>query len=101
MTVVVTTMPGGVAQVFNPDTGRITYKCKSERGAAMEIEALGGVVLFRAKGSIATVCGPSSSLHECDLVREGSDGYAEAKKEAERCRAEFVRARISELQKSL
>jgi len=101
VTVVVTTMPGGIAQVFNPDTGRITYKCKSERGAAMEIEALGGVVRFFGRGSSAAVAGRSAELHECEVLSEGDEGYAEAAAEARRCRAEFARRRIAELQKGL
>ena len=97
MTVVVTRMPGGVAQVFNPDTGKITYKCKSEKGAVVEIEALGGVARFAGPGSSAVVCGPSVKLDGCEVVREGQEGYAEAKAEAGRRRAEFADMRASEL----
>ena len=101
MTVVVTSMPGGIAQVFNPDTGRITYKCKSERGAVMEIGALGGVARFSGRGSSAVVSGPSVQLHGCEVLREGDEGYGEARAEARRCRAEFARERMAELEKLL
>ncbi len=30
MTVIVTRKPGGVTQLFNTETGRVTYKCKAE-----------------------------------------------------------------------
>ena len=30
MTVTVTKMPGGITQLFNTETCRVTYKCKSE-----------------------------------------------------------------------
>ncbi len=39
MTVIVTRKPGGVTQLFNTETGRVTYKCKAE-SAYMLIEAL-------------------------------------------------------------
>lgn len=45
MTVTVTKMPGGITQLFNTETGRVTYKCKSESGY-MFIEAFGGIVQF-------------------------------------------------------
>ncbi len=45
MTVTVTKMPGGITQLFNTETGRVTYKCKSESGY-MFIEAFSGIVQF-------------------------------------------------------
>ena len=48
MTVVVTRKPGGVTQLFNTETGRVTYKCKAE-SAFMLIEAFGGIVKFNQK----------------------------------------------------
>jgi len=50
-------MPGGVSQFFNPDTGRIIYKCKKD-SAFLKIEAIGGIVKFNKKGAKATVTGP-------------------------------------------
>ncbi len=41
-------MPGGVSQFFNPDTGRITYKCKKD-SAFLKIEAIGGIIKFNKK----------------------------------------------------
>jgi len=43
MTVIVTRKPGGVTQLFNTETGRVTYKCKAE-SAYMLIEAFGGII---------------------------------------------------------
>ena len=48
MTVIVTKMPGNVVQLFNPDTGKITYKCKSEQ-AFLKLDAFDGVVHFNKK----------------------------------------------------
>ena len=42
MTVTVTRKPGGITQLFNTETGRVTYKCKAE-SAYMLIEAFGGL----------------------------------------------------------
>jgi hypothetical protein len=49
MTVIVTRKPGGVTQLFNTETGRVTYKCKAE-SAYMLIEAFGGIIKFNHKG---------------------------------------------------
>jgi len=48
MTVIVTRKPGGVTQLFNTETGRVTYKCKAE-SALMYIEAFDGIVKFNQK----------------------------------------------------
>ncbi len=61
MTVTVTRKPGGITQLFNTETGRVTYKCKAE-SAFMLIEAFGGIVKFNQKNSIATVTGHITSL---------------------------------------
>ena len=72
-------MPGGIAQMFNPDTGRITYKCKEER-AFMEIEAFGGIVKFNQKNAKAIVSGPKTSLENCQVIKPNDSEYAIAKK---------------------
>jgi len=54
MTVTVTRKPGGITQLFNTETGRVTYKCKAE-SAYLLIEAFGGIVQFHQKGAMATV----------------------------------------------
>jgi hypothetical protein len=56
MTVTVTRKPGGITQLFNTDTGRVTYKSKAE-SAYMLIEAFGGIVKFNQKNAMATVTG--------------------------------------------
>ena len=45
MTVTVTRKPGGITQLFNTETGRVTYKCRAE-SAFMLMEAFGGIVKF-------------------------------------------------------
>jgi len=77
MTVIVTRKPGGVTQLFNTETGRVTYKCKAE-SAYMLIEAFGGIVRFHQKGSIATVTGHVTSLESCDVIKDGDSSYKEA-----------------------
>jgi hypothetical protein len=77
MTVVVTRKPGGVTQLFNTETGRVTYKCKAE-SAFMQIEAFGGIVKFNQKDAIATVTGHITSLESCDVLKKGHPEYKEA-----------------------
>ena len=77
MTVTVTRKPGGITQLFNTETGRITYKCKAD-SAYMVIEAFGGIVRFNQKGAIATVTGHVTSLESCDVIKKGDSEYKEA-----------------------
>ncbi|RNJ80713.1 MAG: hypothetical protein D9C04_00315 [Nitrosopumilus sp. B06] len=77
MTVVVTKKPGGVTQLFNTETGRVTYKCKAE-SAYMLIEAFGGIVKFNQKDAIATVTGHITSLESCDVIKKGHPDYKAA-----------------------
>ncbi len=77
MTVIVTRKPGGVTQLFNTETGRVTYKCKAE-SAYMLIEAFGGIIKFHHKGAIATVTGHITSLESCDVLKKGHPNYKEA-----------------------
>ena len=77
MTVIVTRKPGGITQLFNTETGRVTYKCKAE-SAFMQIEAFGGIVKFNQKNAIATVTGHITSLESCDVLKKGHPEYKEA-----------------------
>ncbi len=77
MTVVVTRKPGGITQLFNTDTGRVTYKCRTE-SAFMLIEAFGGIVKFNQKDAIATVTGHITFLESCDVLKKGHSEYREA-----------------------
>ncbi len=77
MTVIVTRKPGGITQLFNTETGRVTYKCKAE-SAYMLIEAFGGIVQFNQKGAIATVTGHITSLESCDVLKKGHSNYKDA-----------------------
>jgi len=77
VTVTVTRKPGGITQLFNTETGRVTYKCKAE-SAYMQIEAFGGIVQFNQKGAIATVTGHITSLESCDVIKKGHSKYKEA-----------------------
>ncbi len=77
MTVIVTRKSGGVTQLFNTETGLVTYKCKAE-SAYMLIEAFGGIIKFNHKGAIATVTGHITSLESCDVIKKGHPSYKEA-----------------------
>ena len=77
MTVTVTKMPGGITQLFNTETGRVTYKCKAESGF-MLIEAFGGIVKFNQKGAMATVTGNLTTLDSCDVIKEDDSRYKSA-----------------------
>ena len=77
MTVIVTRKPCGVTQLFNTETGRVTYKCKAE-SAYMLIEAFGGIIKFNHKGAVATVTGHITSLESCDVIKKGHTNYNEA-----------------------
>ncbi|AJM92905.1 hypothetical protein [Nitrosopumilus piranensis] len=77
MTVTVTRKPGGITQLFNTDTGRVTYKCKAD-SAYMLIEAFGGIVKFNQKDAIATVTGHVTSLESCDVLKNGHPEYKDA-----------------------
>jgi hypothetical protein len=77
MTVIVTRKPCAVTQLFNTETGRITYKCKAESDY-MLIEAFGGIIKFNHKGAVATVTGNINSLESCDVIKNGHPNYKEA-----------------------
>ncbi len=77
MTVTVTRKPGGITQLFNTETGRVTYKCKAESGF-MLIEAFGGIVKFNHKGAMATVTGHITSLDSCVVLKNGDPQYKDA-----------------------
>lgn len=100
MTVIVTRMPGGIAQMFTPETGKITYKCKGEV-AFMEIEAFGGIVRFNQRGSKAIVAGSVTELQDCDVIMDGDDGYEDARTAAADAAVEFRREQIARLQEEI
>ena len=77
MTVTVTRKPGGITQLFNTETGRVTYKCKTE-SAYMFIDAFDGIVRFNKKGAIATVTGHITLLDSCDVIKENDADYKQA-----------------------
>ena len=107
MTVTVTKMPGGITQLFNTETGRVTYKCKSEFGF-MLIDAFGGIVRFNQKGAMATVTGHLTSLDSCTVIKENDSNYKEAliavintQKQFAQTKAEMHQKEIQELERKL
>ena len=57
MTVIVTRKPSGVTQLFNTETGRVSYKCKAE-SALMYIEAFDGIGGEDAEWGTAAIVSP-------------------------------------------
>ena len=100
MTVIVTKTPGGVTQLFNTETGRVTYKCKSE-SALMSIEAFGGIVKFNQKGAMATVTGHLTTLDSCNVIKEDDSGYKEALSKVIEAKKEFVKNKFDEAQNEI
>ena len=100
MTVTVTRKPGGVTQLFNTETGRVTYKCKAE-SAYMLIEAFGGIVKFNQKNAMATVTGHITSLESCDVLKNGHPEYKEALTTIISARKEFAQNAADSYQKEI
>ena len=90
-------MPGGIAQMFTPETGKITYKCKNEKGTFMEIEAFGGIVKFNQRGAKAIISGPVTELQDCDVILPDEPQYQEAKKSAVAAQIAFKEEQIAQL----
>ncbi len=100
MTVTVSRNPGGVTQLFNTETGRVTYKCKAE-SAFMPIEAFGGIVKFNQKGAMATITGDVKSLESCEVIKEGDAAYKDALAAVIQSKKKFVQKKYDEAQKEI
>ena len=100
MTVTVTKMPGGITQLFNTETVRVTYKCKAESGF-MLIEAFGGIVKFNQKGSMATVTGNVTTLDSCNVLKEGDSDYKAALSQIIQAYKDFSKAKAEVYQKEI
>ena len=100
MTVTVTQKPGGITQLFNTETGKVTYKCKAE-SAFMMIEAFGGIVKFNQKGAIAAVNGHLTSLENCAVIKSGDPQYKDALSAIISAHKEFAQTVSDSLQKEI
>ena len=100
MTVTVTRKPGGITQLFNTETGRVTYKCKAEY-AFMLVEAFGGIVKFNKKGAVATVTGHITSLESCDVIKKGHSDYKGALSSIISAHKEFAQNMSDSCQKEI
>ena len=100
MTVIVSKMPGGIAQLFNPDTGKITYKCKSEQ-AFLKLDAFDGIVQFNKKNAKAIVDGPKTALEDCQIIKENDSGYSDALKSVLESAKKFKEEQISTLNQEI
>lgn len=100
MTVTISRNSGGVTQLFNTETGRVTYKCKAEF-AFMPIETFGGIVKFNQKGAMATVTGDLKTLESCEVITENDEGYKEALSAVIHAKKEFVNSKYEQAQKEI
>ena len=87
--------------MFTPETGKVTYKCKGDGGAFMEIAAFGGVVKFNRRGSKAVVAGHVAELQDCVVITPREDGYAEARKAAAGAAIAFKEEQAAMLQREI
>ena len=100
MTVIFTKMAGGVVQLFNPETAKITYKCKSDT-AVLQLDAFDGIVKFNCKGAKATVDGPKTTLENCTLIKKNDAEFAEAYKAVLEAQKKFKEENIAKLQNDI
>jgi len=100
MTVTVSRNSGGITQLFNTETGKVTYKCKAE-SAFMPIEAFGGIVKFNQKGAMATVTGDVTTLESCEVIKQGDKEYKKALFAVIQAKKEFVKSKYEEAQKEI
>ena len=100
MAVLVTKMPGGVAQVYNPYTGKITYKCKNET-AYLKLEAFDGIVKFNQKNAKAIVDGPKTTLENSVVIKENDPQYSQALKEVLQAEKQFKEEQKSQLEEEI
>ena len=91
MTITVTKKPGGITQLFNTETGRVTYKCKAD-SAFMLIEAFDGIVQFNQKGAIATVTGHLTSIENCQVIKKTDSNYKDALSKIVSAHKEFAQS---------
>ena len=100
MTVTVTKKPGGITQLFNTETGRVTYKCKAE-SAFMLIEAFDGIVQFHQKGAIATVTGELTSIENCSVIKKDDSKYKDALSSIVLAEKEFAKTISKDMQQNI
>ena len=100
MTVIVTRLSGGITQLFNTETGRVTFKCKAD-SAFMLIEAFGGIVKFNQKGAMATVTGHLTTLDQCEVIKKEDPSYKEALSSIIEAKKTFVNTKYESAQKDI
>lgn len=107
MTVTVTKMPGGVVELFNPDTGKITYKAKTDT-AFLNVASVDGILKFTKKGAKATILGTVIETDSCEIIKKSSPDYISAlkiclsmEKEFLEKKSESINSQIADIQKTL
>jgi len=100
LTVTVTKMSGGVVELFNPDTGKITYKAKAET-AYLNLEGFGGIVKFNKKGSKATIVGTVALTEDCDIIKQDSPTYKSALLESLKAQKSFLENKKTQIEEEI
>lgn len=70
-------MSGGIAEIINPETGKITYKAKTD-ATFLYLESFDGIVKFNKKGAKATIIGSVIDLQDCEIIQKSSPKYKPA-----------------------
>ena len=100
LTVTVTKMPGGVVQVLNPDSGKVTYKAKSDT-AYLNLESFGGIVKFNKKGSKITMQNAEVTNEDCEIIKKDSHTYKTAMSEALKAQKIFLEQKKDQIEQEI
>lgn len=87
-------MPGGVVELFNPDTGKITYKAKADV-AFLNLDSFGGIIKFTKKGAKATILGNIIETDSCEIIKRDSSDYKGALRTCLSMEKEFLEKKLS------
>lgn len=87
-------MPGGVVELFNPDTGKITYKAKAD-AAFLNLDSFGGIIKFTKKGAKATILGNVVETDSCEIIKRDSADYKGALRTCLSMEKEFLEKKLS------
>ncbi|MFQ5787704.1 MAG: hypothetical protein ACE5H1_06950 [Thermodesulfobacteriota bacterium] len=89
-----------MVQLFNPETSKITYKCKSEQ-AYLKIDAFEGIVKFNKKGAKAIVAGPKTSIDDCTIINEDDSEFKQALNSVIESEIKFKKENINKLNQDI
>lgn len=93
-------MPGGIVELFNPDTGKVTYKAKADV-AFLNLDSIGGVLKFTKKGAKATILGSLIEIDSCEIIQKDSPDYKTALSTCLMLEKEFLEKKLDSLNKQI